>query len=223
MTRYAFITGALLCGAAALTGVATADDAAPTAAAAAPTAASADPLTQSRAERLAIGVCGTCHGPRGNSQQPKYPRLAGQNANYIAAQLRAFRSQSRGDPDAIGYMWGMAANLDDGVIDALASYYAAQAPRHGSVGDASLIARGGEIFTQGIENASVPPCAACHGPDGHGLADYPRLASQHSQYLLKQLSSFQNKMRDVAVMHGVAEGLKTPEMRAVAAYLQAQP
>ena len=86
----------------------------------------ADPAATAHAERLAIGTCGTCHGVRGVSQQPKYPRLAGQNPSYLAAQLRAFRGQQRGDPDAIGYMWGMSASLEDSTIDALAAYYAAQ-------------------------------------------------------------------------------------------------
>jgi cytochrome c553 len=186
-------------------------------------AAEVDALTKARAERLAIGVCGTCHGPRGNSEQPKYPRLAGQSANYLAAQLHAFKTQTRGDPDAIGYMWGMAANLDDPVIDALAAYYAAQSPRTGRASAAATMSRGKEIFTQGIESASVPACATCHGPDAHGLADFPRLAGQHAQYILKQLKSFHSNLRDVAVMHGVAQGLKTTEMQAVAAFLQAQP
>jgi cytochrome c553 len=69
----------------------------------------------------------------------------------------------------------------------------------------------------------VPACSACHGPDAHGLQDYPRLASQHAQYVLKQLASFQSNMRNVAVMHGVAQNLRLAEMEAVAAYLEAQP
>ena len=55
-----------------------------------------------QAQRLAVGVCGTCHGAQGNSEQPKFPRLAGQRADYVSAQLRAFKAQTRGDPDAIG-------------------------------------------------------------------------------------------------------------------------
>src|SRR5256884_7250370 len=47
----------------------------------------------------------------------------------------------------------------------------------------------------------------------HGVADFPRLASQRSQYILKQLASFQSNMRNVAVMHGVAQNLRTNEMR----------
>ena len=81
-----------------------------------------DVATQLHAQKVAITVCGTCHGQQGNNTQPKFPRLAGQNANYLVTQLKAFRSQTRGDPDAIGYMWGMASELDDATIEALAAY-----------------------------------------------------------------------------------------------------
>jgi cytochrome c553 len=181
-----------------------------------------DAATHEHAVRIAVGTCGTCHGPTGVSEQPKYPRLAGQNANYLAAQLKAFRSQTRGDADAIGYMWGMSSTLEDSTIDALAQYYASQKAGPGKGGDAALVARGREIYEKGIEAVGVPACAACHGPDAHGMADFPRLAGQHEQYVMKQLNSFQTNMRNVAVMHGVAQGLKVEEMRAVAAYLAAQ-
>src|SRR5581483_394622 len=85
-----------------------------------------DPQMRQYAQRLAVGVCGTCHGPHGNSEQPKFPRLAGQNANYLIAQLKNFRGQTRGDPDAISYMWGMAQPLSDDTIAALAQYYSTQ-------------------------------------------------------------------------------------------------
>jgi cytochrome c553 len=181
---------------------------------------SADKL---HAEKLAMTVCGTCHGGDGNSTQPKFPRLAGQNANYLATQLKAFRSQARGDPDAIGYMWGMAAELDDETIAALAAYYAAQKPETSDSGDAAAIARGREIYEHGIAAEGVPPCSSCHGADAHGMQDFPRLASQHEQYVLKQLASFQSNMRKVAIMHGVAQNLRLPEMQAVAAYLESKP
>ncbi len=182
-----------------------------------------DAATRAFAERLAVTVCGTCHGTQGNSTQPKFPRLAGQSANYLVAQLKTFRAQSRGDPDAIGYMWGMAAELDDATIEALAGYYAKERPEPTPHGDAALIARGREVYQHGVESQGVPPCGGCHGPDAHGLQDFRRLASQHSQYLLKQIASFQSNMRNVAIMHGVAQNLRTAEMQAVAAYLEVQP
>ena len=181
-----------------------------------------DSTTRAYAEKIAITVCGTCHGVRGNSTQPKFPRLAGQNANYLVAQLKAFRSQTRGDPDAIGYMWGMASELDDATFVALAGYYVAQKPQSGAAGDAALVARGQEIYQHGITSEGVPACSSCHGTDAHGLKDFPRLAGQHAQYVLKQLASFQSNMRNVAIMHGVAQNLRLPEMQAVAAYLEVQ-
>ena len=182
-----------------------------------------DALTRAYAQKIAITVCGTCHGPRGNSIQPKYPRLAGQNANYLMAQLKAFRAQTRGDPDAVGYMWGMASQLDDDTIQALAAYYSAQRAEPSASGASATITRGREIYAQGVAAQGVPACSSCHGPDGHGMQDFPRLAGQHGQYVLKQLASFQSNMRNVAIMHGVAQNLNLGDMDAVAAFLEGQP
>ncbi|HVO00127.1 MAG TPA: c-type cytochrome [Steroidobacteraceae bacterium] len=172
------------------------------------------------AQRVAVTVCATCHGRQGRSVAPKFPALAGQHPKYLAAQLQAFKAQTRGDADAVGYMWGMAAPLSDEMIAALAAYYGAQSPGPGSGGDAGAIARGADIYANGVTAEGIPPCVACHGPGAAGTDEFPRLAGQHAQYLLKQLRSFQNNMRNVAVMHGVAQDLKANEMEAVAAYLQ---
>jgi cytochrome c553 len=172
------------------------------------------------AERIAIGTCAACHGPQGHSYSPKFPVLAGQHPSYLITQLQAFRAQTRGDPDALGYMWGMAAPLDDAVIAGLADYYATQSPRPGAAGNPGLIARGKAIYEGGDSAQGVPPCVACHGAGAIGSDAYPRLAGQHAQYLIKQLRSFQNNMRNMAVMHGVARGLQMADIEAVATYLQ---
>jgi len=182
-----------------------------------------DAATRAYAEKIAITVCGTCHGASGNSTNPKYPRLAGQNPNYLATQLKAFRSQTRGDPDAIGYMWGMAAELDDASIEALAAYYAGQKAEPSASGASGTISHGREIYAQGVAAQGVPACSSCHGPDAHGTQSFPRLAGQHAQYVLKQLASFQSNMRNVAIMHGVAQNLNLGDMDAVAAFLEVQP
>jgi cytochrome c553 len=182
-----------------------------------------DAAALEQAKRMAVGVCGTCHGGDGNNTQPKFPRLAEQNANYLAAQLRAFKAQTRGDPDAIGYMWGMSGQYNDATLEALSKYYSMQKAKPGRGGHSPLIERGREIYLHGIEAESVPACATCHGADAHGTAEFPRLAGQHAQYVLKQLASFQSNMRNIAVMHGVAQNLRLAEMEAVADYLEAQP
>jgi cytochrome c553 len=179
-----------------------------------------DAANRAAAERVAIGTCATCHGPQGHSYSPKFPVLSGQHAKYLVAQLQAFKAQTRGDPDALGYMWGMAAPLGDEQMAALADYYSRQIPVAGPTGAAALITRGKDIYQNGDSAAGVPPCAACHGPAAAGTDDYPRLAGQHVQYLIKQLRSFQNNMRNVAVMHGVAKGLQLGDIEAVATYLQ---
>jgi cytochrome c553 len=181
-----------------------------------------DAATKTHARYVAITVCGTCHGVTGNSTYPKFPRLAGQDARYLVKQLKAFRDQTRGDSDAIAYMWGMASQLDDGTIEALAAYYAAQRPGWSTGGDPALISRGREVYQHGVTAEGVPACSSCHGPDAHGMQDYPRLAGQHASYVLKQLASFQSNMRNVAIMHGVALNLQDPQMTAVAAYLRTQ-
>ena len=182
-----------------------------------------DESMQHAAERIAVTTCATCHGPQGRSFNPKYPVLADQHADYLVRQLQAFKSQTRGDADALGYMWGMAAPLDDAMMTALADYYSKQAPVTGRGGNAALIIHGKELYAHGNTSEDIPPCAACHGADANGTDMYPRLAGQHAQYLIKQLRSFQNNMRNVAVMHGVAEQLQLGEMQAVAAYLQSLP
>lgn len=182
-----------------------------------------DAAARAQAEHIAVTVCGTCHGPTGNSVQPKFPRLAGQNPNYLAAQLKAFRAQTRGDPDALSYMWGMASQLDDDTIEALAAYYAGQKAEPSASGASATISRGRAIYANGVAAQGVPACSSCHGPDAHGLQDFPRLAGQHAQYVLKQLGSFQSNMRKVAIMHGVAQNLNLGDMNAVAAFLETQP
>ena len=175
------------------------------------------------ASDLAVGVCGTCHGPDGNSLNPMFPRLAGQHASYLEEQLKAFRSETRGDPNAIAYMWGMASSLSDETIEALAQYFAGQKAGPGQPRDRATVARGRDIFEHGIPAQGIPACAACHGTDALGSSAFPRLAGQHAEYILLQLSSFQSNMRNVAVMHGVAQGLHASEMQAVADYLESLP
>ena len=59
--------------------------------------------------------------PSSTTLQPSYPKLAGQNADYIVAQLQAFKTQQRKSGQS-ALMWGMAAPLSDAEMKAIAKY-----------------------------------------------------------------------------------------------------
>ena len=68
-----------------------------------------------------VPACAACHGPTGSGLPAQYPRLGGQHADYIKAQLTAFR---QGDRTNNASMASIAANLSDKEIDALSDYIA---------------------------------------------------------------------------------------------------
>ncbi len=167
-----------------------------------------------------IGNCAICHGIYGQSVSPTFPNLAAQTAPYIELQLHAFKDQSRADPDAQAYMWGMASQLDDASISGLATYFSKQTAPSGRSGNTALIAQGKKIFTEGVLDHGIAACASCHGPLAQGNGPFPRLAGQHAPYLLKQLLAIQNVLRTAPVMHGVIKDLNRDQMQAVVAYLE---
>jgi cytochrome c553 len=167
-----------------------------------------------------IETCAACHGLNGRSISPTFPNLAAQTAPYIELQLHAFKDQTRADPDAQAYMWGMAAQLDDSSITGLATYFSKQTPMAGRSGNAALIVQGKQLFTEGVPSRQIPPCASCHGAKAEGNGPFPRLAGQHAPYLLKQLLVIQSVLRTAPVMHGVIKDLNKDQMQAVVAYLE---
>jgi cytochrome c553 len=181
-----------------------------------------DTLTdaQKAAVHTTIQTCGTCHGVDGRSVSPTFPNLAAQTAPYIELQLHAFKDQSRADPDAQAYMWGMASQLSDATISALAAYFAAQPAAAGRPGNPALLSLGKHLFEEGVPAQQIPPCASCHGANAQGMATFPRLAGQHAPYLLRQLLVIQSVLRTAPVMHGVVKNLTKDQMQALVAYLE---
>ena len=175
---------------------------------------------------LAQQVCVNCHGANGNSISPNFPKLAGQMAPYIVAQLNGFKSHDRHDPAGFEYMWGLSRSLTDDQIKGLADYYASQTMTAQSIeGDRRRLDAGKSIYTAGVAAAGVPACAGCHGDRGQGMAAFPRIAGQHRDYLVKQLVVFQRTEQrpDGAIMKTVAHALTQQNIDDVADYLQALP
>jgi cytochrome c553 len=177
---------------------------------------------QKAAEEKAVNLCSTCHGPRGISTSAEFPILAAQRKGYLEAQINAFRAQTRKEKDAHDFMWGIAGNLDEAIIGAIAAYYASQPPAPGRTTDPALVAKGKEFYDKGLPERGIPACQVCHGPNAAGTADFPRLAGQHARYVVKQLNYIQSLVRAAPVMHGIIKDLTPDEIQAVAAYVQSK-
>lgn len=163
-------------------------------------------------------VCQNCHGPDGNSISPTFPRLNGQQAQYIITQLKSFRDHTRADPHAMAYMWGMSSQLSNSTITALANYLAAQKPTPAQPGGA-LAAEGKKLFMNGDPSHNVPACEACHGDHGQGNGQFPRLAGQHADYLRNQLENFRSLVRKNTIMHANTAEMTDHQIEAVVSYL----
>lgn len=177
---------------------------------------------QQRGAAIASQICAACHGPKGNSSSSAFPNLAGQQKDYLTVQLKAFRDHTRADPMAQAFMWGMASQLTDDVIGELAAYYGSQKPIPAKRPDPKLAKQGRDIFERGIPGEKVPPCMSCHGPQAEGNGPMPRLAGQHTEYLLKQLALFKTQVRAGAnspQMHAVSGEMTFDQMAAIAAYV----
>lgn len=182
------------------------------------------------ATTLAQQVCSNCHGLKGSTVSPNFPNLAAQTEPYLVAQLTAFKSHGRRDPAGFEYMWGLSRSLSEQQIKDLAAYFAAQVPAQVPIeGDRSRFDAGKAIFETGIPSASVPPCSSCHGSEGKGNGSFPRIAGQHADYIVKQLTVFQRtderteERPQGAIMKVVAHDLSPSNMVDIAAYLQALP
>lgn len=166
-------------------------------------------------------ACAACHGIDGNSPMaPEYPKLGGQHASYIRAQLAAFKGGTRKN----SMMAPMAANVSPEDADLIAGYFSAQKPQYGESPKDTLV-DGQKLYRGGNDSTGVPACMACHGPRGSGnpAAGYPALHGQNSAYTVNQLKAYRSGERSSdnnAVMRTIAAHLSDAEITAVAGYLQ---
>lgn len=153
--------------------------------------------------------CSGCHGHNGISKTAQWPNLAAQKPGYLVNQLQAFKADQRIDP----VMQSMAKSLTTADINNLAAHFASLPP--GKAGDNSQIAKIGQ------EKAGM--CMGCHGKNGLGSAQTPRLAGQHADYLVKQLRNFKNGSRKNSTMKAISSNLSEEDMAQVAAFFASVP
>jgi len=214
-----------------------------------------------RAQKLAVQWCTACHGPGGRSGTPTFPVLAGQNADYVVAELKYFHnlnqddrsvthetmfeqwilnitgwrkpythyfhsdeytyeSAPRNEERAWDFMKGVARDLDEPTMQALADYFAKQTPVAGRPADTGDAEKGKTLYLEGDADRGLIACQSCHGPEGKGQGSIPRLAGQHADYVKLQLGFIQSGVRNVEQMQALITNLNEADFANLAAYVQ---
>lgn len=167
-------------------------------------------------------TCTACHGPEGNSATALWPNIAGQNAPYTVAQLKAYKDGSRQDP----LMSAQAMMLSEEDMADLAVYFETLPVAAQTVADPGLIARGESLYRGGDKEDKTSACLACHGPSGSGnpAAKYPLIKGQHAEYTAKQLNDYASGARttdgNTEMMRDIAATLDKEDIAALSSYIQ---
>jgi cytochrome c553 len=147
--------------------------------------------------------CAACHGEGGVSTSTFIPTLAGMDAAVIYKQLDDYRSGKR----LWGVMNGMAKALSMQDSADVAAYFESHpvgvtAKRdglaHRESGSKEIEAATRLIFV-GDSLRGIPPCAACHGPNGYKIGA-PPLTGQNAAYTERQLAAFAQGIRQNALL-----------------------
>jgi cytochrome c553 len=184
-------------------------------------------------------ACAGCHGEKGNSLMPMFPKLAQQHASYLIKQLVAFKDGTRAGPT----MAPMAAGLSVQDMEDIAAFYAVQKvsvnelpvldddeddeaseQENGAETLEDILAKGGDLYRNGDQARQVSACIACHGPEGEGNkpAAFPALKGQHADYLIKSLNDYKSGVRvknQDNMMLMIAKKMSDEEIKAVAYYI----
>ena len=177
-----------------------------------------------QAVQAKIRYCQDCHGLSGQGFRGFFPipRLAGQQPEYLKNQLQAFVERRRTN----NIMFNVAHVLKPAMITAIASSFQQLNPKPLGGAPRRLASAGKDIFENGIPDANVAACAACHGPEATGHGEIPRLAGQLDSYVVMELTTWTHERGQnpanpdtSAIMKPVAHSLTRPQIEAVAAYV----
>jgi cytochrome c553 len=155
-------------------------------------------------------TCLGCHGIEDyKNVYPTYsvPKLVGQHPEYIVAALKAYRGKQRSHAT----MYAQASSLSDQDIEDVAAYLAGK----------PLTVDAAPVGTAPAKVTGL--CSACHGANGVGImGDYPTLAGQHGDYLVRALVEYQKGDRKNAIMQSFAAQLSAADIKAIADYYGVQ-
>lgn len=158
------------------------------------------------AGKAAAAPCAGCHGASGTGTGAA-PGLAGQDAQYFVAAMRAYRDGTRPD---LG-MKGPATSVSDSVARDLAAYYATLEPQQ---------PRMEKVLSM---SDWVERCDRCHGLNGNSADPrMPAIAAQRRDYLEIVLDAYRTGARRSAAMAAMSKMLTPSDVKALAAYYARQ-
>jgi cytochrome c553 len=194
--------------------------------------APATPFSDTIEQRMQ--ACTGCHGPRGAGlADVAFPRLAGQPADYLFGQMKAFRAGTR----TYAPMNFLMARQTDAYLREIAEWFSQQSAdpqvverRRAQSFDRASFDAGARLVHDGRAGGQLPACASCHGsalggttgPDGGipGLAGLPR------DFLIEQVGSWKNgthRSPEPNCMAAIAKRLSGDDIAAAATWLSLQP
>jgi cytochrome c553 len=188
-------------------------------AAAAVLAAAATPAAAADGKALFTDKgCPACHGEDAKTPlQEAYPKLAGQNADYVFQELKDIKSGARANGLIPDTMKPVIADISEPDLRALADYI-------GSLPRFTPDTAKGDADAPGHKLFLTKTCVACHGKDGTKpvLKYYPYLAGQDKAYIVTQMADIKSGKRAngaVAAMQPVMHLVTDQEIDAIAEYL----
>jgi cytochrome c553 len=166
--------------------------------------------------------CATCHGPNGQSLNPAWPHLAGQQTDYLKKQLLDLKTGKNRHADEA--MLPFILNLTSEDIRNLADFYSKQPRPTGSHHFRRKNKQGEILYRSGNPDKNILPCVACHGIDakGNGLPGFPALRGQQINYIKHQLEAFKSGARQndpSHTMQRITENMSADDIHALAYYL----
>ncbi|WP_455217937.1 c-type cytochrome [Kaarinaea lacus] len=151
--------------------------------------------------------CGSCHGAKGVSSDPKIPTLAGQDAQYLANAIKAYQDDSRHQEDM--HMTLTKTSVSD--IQHIAAFYSVQESRPAE-----------EEFISMKDLADK--CEHCHAPGMENpMMIFPKIRGQNRDYLIKALKAYRDNARGSSPMHKMSLPYSEAVIESIATWYANQP
>lgn len=151
--------------------------------------------------------CAGCHAEDGNNKDPKTPRLAGLDAEYLVAAAMAYKDGRRSHD----VMRDAVFTLRETDIRDMAAFYGTKEPK-------ALPVRKPLTITQWVEK-----CDRCHGTDGFGTDPrFPILAGQDEAYLKNALKLYHGGQRSSHMMYAMSFLMAESDIGKMATYYARQ-